>query len=239
MQYLDLIDELPRAAWSIGHRDGDPLGATLHFNGPPVAGAGTPALEIAQLHIDAQYHMRALGADGIQYHAAVLADGTVAQLRDEADELWHCANRAGNRTHLAIHLPLGGAQRPTATQWQATCALFDTLIARYRWPGRHVILGHREWPRSDGKPQKPCPGPILFRMLQEWRGALPQPLRYTVRAPRVNVRQGPGVAYRVAGTMERGDAFVTDALVASKDTGALWAHRADALGFTLLALLRQ
>ena len=239
LRYLDLRDELARAAWSIGQRDEPPLGATLHFNGPPVAGAGTPALEVVQLQADARYHMRAdtLGADGIQYTYAPLSDGQIAILRDDTDELWHCANRAGNATHLAIHIPIGGAQRPTAVQWQAACELFDTLIARYRWPGRHVILGHREWPRSDGKTQKPCPGPILFRMLQEWRGALPELRRYRVRAGVVNVRQGPGIDYKSAGKMTRDEEFLADALVADK-AGQLWAHRVDGLGFTHLSLLR-
>ena len=240
LRFIDLRDELPRAAWSIGRRDDDPLGGTLHFNGPPVAGAGTPALEIAQLRIDARYHMRAdvLGADGIQYTYAALSDGRIGILRDDHDELWHCANRAGNRAHVAVHIPIGGAQRPTAPQWQATCELFDHLIAKYRWPGRHVVLGHREWPRSDGKPQKPCPGPILFRMLQEWRGALATTRRYQVNTALMNVRQGPGVEYKVAGQMRAGEDFLADALVANKKNGQLWAHRVDGLGFSLLELLR-
>lgn len=236
----DLRDKLPRATWSIGTRHGNPAGATLHYNGPPVSLFGNPTTEVAQLASDARYHMRPdlIGGDGIQYHYAILSDGDVCQLRDETAILWHSANAVGNNTHLALHLPLGGAQQPTAAQWKATTDLFDVLISRYHWSGRSVILGHREWPRSDGKPQKSCPGPIVFRRLELWRGALDHGTtntRYRVgRAfPTVNVRQGPGTSYKVAGQMHAGDYLSADAIV----SGGQWAHRADGLGFVAMRLL--
>lgn len=237
----DLRDKLPRAQWEIGHRNGPPLGATLHYNGPPVGAAGNPAAEQAQLAIDARYHMRPdlIGGDGIQYHYAILSNGDVCQLRNETAILWHTANGVGNNTHLGIHLPLGGAQDATARQWQATIELFDQLIARYGWPGRSAILGHREWPRSDGKPQKSCPGPILFRRLQLWRGQLEpaagQITYYTVKAAiaTANIRQGPATSYRIAGQAHAGDTLEIDAIVA----GGRWAHLASGLGFIAISLL--
>jgi len=246
----DLRDKLPHASWWIGHRAGNPAGATLHYNGPPVGTFGNVAAEVAQLAIDARYHMQrgvisASGADGIQYHYAVLSNGDVCQLRDETAILWHSANAVGNNQHLAVHLPLGGAQTPTAAQWRATTDLFDQLIARYHWSCRSVILGHREWPRTDGKPQKSCPGPIIFRMLQLWRGQLPAATitRYRVRFPFpiVNVRQGPGMQYKVAGVMHAGDIVEADAVVmgASPPTSAdlRWLHRRDGLGFVHMSLV--
>jgi hypothetical protein len=243
----DLRDKLPRAGWSIGHRHGSPTGATLHYNGPPVSLFGNPAGELAQLAADARYHMRpdVLGADGIQYTYAILSNGERCQLRDETAILWHSANAVGNNQHLAIHLPLGGAQRPTDAQWQAATLLFDELIGRYHWSGRSVILGHREWPSSDGKPQKSCPGPIVFRQLQLWRGALPPQTitRYRVRFPFpiVNVRQGPGVQYKVAGVMHAGDLVAADAVVmgVAPPTSAdlRWLHRQDGLGFVHMSLV--
>lgn len=249
MQYRDLRDGLARASWSIGRRAGAPTGATLHFNGPPVAGAADVAACIRQLQADARYHMRAdtLHADGIQYHYAALPDGTIGILRDERDELWHSANTTGNRTHLAIHIPIGGAQTPTPAQWRACTDLFDALITRHNWPGRQVILGHREWPRSDGKPQKSCPGPILFRLLQQWRGQLGTPATYRVAYDGTRVRQGAGQQYPVAleGTavLPRGAEIVVDAIVdGTAPAGSAdrrWAHLASQIGFVHLSLVER
>ena len=251
---LDLRGSLPRAKWSIGQRDASPLGATLHYNGPPVSAFGYPGIEVAQLKADARYHMRPggafgdTGADGIQYHYAVLSDGTVCQLRDETAILWHCANTVGNRQHLAIHLPLGGAQRPTDAQWLCATRLFDELMARYEWHSRATILGHREWPRSDGKPQKSCPGPIVFRSLQLWRGQLSPATtvtRYRVTVDVALIREGPGQQFKVAlgGTarMHRGDLLYADASVIGKppagSTNPNWLHRADQVGFVHSSVL--
>ncbi len=253
MQFRDLREGLARASWSIGRRAGDPTGATLHFNGPPVVGATDVAACIRQLQADARYHMRpnAFGpgaaGDGIMYHYAPLPDGSIGILRDERDELWHSANTTGNRTHLAIHVPIGGAQAPTPAQWRACTDLFDALIARYGWPGRQVILGHREWPRSDGKPQKPCPGPILFRMLQAWRGQLPALATYRVAYDGTRVRQGAGQQYPVAlnGTavLPRGREIRVDAIVeGTAPAGSAdrrWAHLANAIGFVHLSLVER
>jgi hypothetical protein len=248
---MDLRDKLPRSGWSIGPREGNPTGATLHYNGPPVAAFGNVAGEIQQLAVDARYHMRVpsqggMGADGIQYHYAVLSDGTVCQLRDETAILWHCANAVGNRAHLSIHLPLGGAQAPTGAQWAAATALFDQLIARYGWAGRGAIVGHREWPRSDGKPQKSCPGPIVFRMLQLWRGQQTSQCRVAYSGSRV--RQGPGQQFKQATNahgqpiaLDRGAVVTVDAIVTGEapqgSHDKRWAHLATGAGFVHLSLL--
>jgi len=247
---LDLRDKLPRAAWTIGQRGSAPTGATLHYNGPPVAVVGDPAGEQRQLAADARYHMRpdTLRADGIQYHYAVLSDGTICQLRDETAVLWHCANGIGNNWHLAIHLPLGGTQAPAPAQWAATTDLFLQLIARYGWVGRGAIVGHREWPRLDGKPQKSCPGPIVFRQLLLWRGAHDLPRRYRASYDYTNVRQGPATSYRVAiagdGTriqLSRGAIVLVDSVIdgvpPSGSTDRRWAHLADQSGFVHASLL--
>ena len=250
---IDLRAMLPRATWSIGRRSGNPTGATLHYNGPPVSAAGDVAGEIRQLYADARYHMQpggafgADGADGIQYHYAILADGQACQLRDETAVLWHCANITGNKAHIAIALPLGGAQRPTDAQWRGTTDLFSQLMARYGWTTRNAIVGHREWPRSDGKPQKSCPGPIVFRMLQIWRGQITAPAltRYRVNVPIALVREGPGQQFRVAlkGTakMREGDVFAADSITIgtapSGSSNPQWVHRADGVGFIHSSLL--
>lgn len=249
----DLRDKLPRAQWSIGHRSGNPTGATLHYNGPPVGAAGNIAAEVAQLASDARYHMRPdlIGGDGIQYHYAVLSNGERCQLRDESAILWHSANAVGNNTHLAIHLPLGGAQAPTAAQWKGATDLFDELISRYGWSGRSAILGHREWPRSDGKPQKSCPGPIVFRSLQLWRGQLPMgnslemAHSYRCAVDVALIREGPGQQYKVAlggfARLHKGDSLGVDAIVTGTppkgSQDARWAHAANSVGFVHMSVL--
>ena len=243
---IDLRRQLPRANWTIGQRAGDPTGATLHYNGPPVVGAGTLMAELRQLAADARYHIAGpLQADGIQYHWAVLCTGEWAQLRDESAVLWHAGNRYANTRHLAIHLPLGGAQQPTPAQWAGTLALFADLQQRYGWAGRDAIKGHRDWPRSDGRPQKSCPGPILARMLRDWRGQLAAAQAYAVAASWARVREGPGQQYRVAlagrALLPQGARVDVDAIVPGQPPEGShdprWAHLASGLGFVHLSLL--
>lgn len=196
---VDLRRELPRAAWSIGTRYGPVRSITLHYNGPPIADR-SHAGEIRQLQADARWHMGPyLNADGLQYHYAVTSGGVLLQCRDEAAVLWHCANRIGNETSLSIHLPLGGTQDATPEQWNALTVLLDALIVDHDLGGRGraAVVGHREWPRSDGKGQSSCPGPVIMRRLAAWRNGAP-----AVRTFRTivdsNVRQGPGRAFSIA-----------------------------------------
>lgn len=167
----DIRHTLPRATWSIGTRRAPPRYLTLHYNGPLVA-ERSPRGELRQLTADARYQMRPgglgspKGGDGLQYHYAVGADGTIYQCRDEAATLWHCAHATGNQWSLSIHLPLGGEQDATDEQWASTLALFTWLCARCMIPtGR--VRGHQEWSGSQ------CPGPHLMPRLRTWRSTAP------------------------------------------------------------------
>lgn len=248
----DLRRDLPRRSWEIG-RNAHKTTITLHYNGPAVANR-THAAEIAQLIGDARYHMRpggvgaANGADGIQYHLAILSDGTFYQLRDLDAELWHCANAAGNSSSIAIHLPLGGTQDATAPQWQAFGVLSDALIADYRMAGRSAVRGHREWPRSDGKPQSTCPGPLLMARLIDWRQTRtsePACLRFRVIVDVVNIREGKGTQYPVAlhgtATLARGTVFDASEIVIGTPVAGdpRWVHRADQIGFVHMSCVEQ
>lgn len=249
---VDLRAALPRAVWEIG-RQAHKRFVTLHFNGPAVAGAGDVAAERAQLVADARWQMRpgglgaASGGDGLQYHFAILSDGAICQTRDLDAVLWHCANAIGNRESVAVHIPRGEGQDATDLQWSAFGRLCDRLIADFSMAGRQVVLGHREWPKYDDQgnrvPNSVCPGPILFRRLQLWRGTLPAPRVYRVIGDVVNTREGPGITYPVAlrGTaqLRRGATFVADSIATG---GAVegnpgWAHRADGIGFISLRWL--
>lgn len=231
IEFLDLRDVLPHANWTIGARGGLPTGQTLHYNGPPVKNR-THAGEIAQLIEDARWHMRkdAFGpgspGDGLQYHLAVLSDGTPVQCRDPLRVLWHCANATGNRWSLSLHLPLGGAQDATDAQWAMTARIFEAAGQYYGWR-RTAVKGHREWPRLDGISQSACPGPPLTKRLNAWRN-VPISRRYRVAASDgANVRTGPGLGYAIAKVYPLGHEFDAVTVAALPN----WLHSADGYGF--------
>jgi hypothetical protein len=240
----DIQEMLPQATWSIGTRKEAPRYLTLHFNGPAIANR-TPKGELNQLIADAKYHMRpgalgaASGGDGLQYHYAVLSDGTIYQCRDDAAVLWHCAHKVGNAQSLAIHVPVGGQQDATDAQWASTTLLFDWLRTRYAIPIERVI-GHCEW---GTKPA--CPGPKLMPRLIRWRqSALATPIAAcgTVTVATA-VYEAPTTEAHVAlggkATLGVGAAIDVDAITVGKLTlgDVRWLHRADGLGFVPYAAL--
>lgn len=214
---------------------------TLHYNGPPVPGFGSPAREWRHVvQVDVPNHQQRLSADSLQYHFVVLSDGAIHQTRDLELPAWHCGDAEGNRSSIAVHLPLGGTQDATPAQWAATERLFFALIAEYRLAGRTAVKGHDEW-----KPTL-CPGPQLRRRLQSWRTAQPSAgglyrIRGDVAA--ANVREGPGRAFPIAlggrAVMWPGDMLDADALVAGELVGddPIWLHRRDGVGFVHRSLV--
>jgi hypothetical protein len=228
-------------------REGVVTSVTLHYNGPAVSGAGTPERELRQIvNIDVPNHQQRIGADSLMYHLVVLSDGSIHQTRDYDLIAWHCRNREGNHHSLAIHLPVGGAQRPTARQWDATVGLFEALIEDYDLEGRSVVKGHREWSATE------CPGPILMERLRAWRGAAddqsPAPsgggfyrVRRDVSAARI--RTGPGRDFPVAlnglARMWPGDLLEADKVVEGETIAGdrRWVHRRDGLGYVHVSLV--
>lgn len=236
----DLRGTLPRAAWSIGTRPGTPTSITIHYNGPPVRDRSHRG-EINQLIFDARFQMRpgalgaASGGDGLQYHYAVLSDGTIYQTRDLSAILWHCGHAHGNTWSLAIHLPLGGQQDATAPQWAATERLMDGLIDEFAMAGRRQARGHQEW--SDTA----CPGRLMPRVrLFRDNQLFDPPKRFLIVFDEANVRQGPGLGFPIAAVMQPGEVLEANALVLGENIGGetRWAHRVDGLGFVHMSLLR-
>lgn len=139
---------------------------TVHYNGPPVGAYGYPNGELDQLRFDATYHMRpaVLNADGIQYNLAILSNGDVVKLRDFYDSLWHCGNAIGNTQSVAIHIPLGGSQQPTAATLAALRRVLDTIRAS---ENIHVtnVRNHYEWKLTQ------CPGQALGTFVNDYRNA--------------------------------------------------------------------
>jgi len=233
----DIEDMLPHRAWQIGARVGAPRYLTLHYNGPEVANR-TPRGELAQLTADANYHMRPggvgapQGADGLQYHYAVISDGTIYQCRADTAVLWHSGNAVGNAQSLSIHVPIGGQQDATPAQWAAVTSLFDWLRGRYAIPIERVV-GHSAWKPTD------CPGPRLTPRLSAWRQASPATRVQARGVARVDtaVYEAPSPTARIAlagkAHLSVGQAMDVDAiLVGAPALGDVrWLHRADGLGF--------
>jgi hypothetical protein len=156
----------------------------LHYNGPaaPTRAGGSQSQILGWLReVVIPNHIARIGADGVQYHAWVAADGTIYQLRDWNMALWHCGNLARNNTSIAVHIPIGGLQRPTDVQWQRATALLDALRHEYNIP-RSNVYGHLECGASE------CPGSILMPMLREWRSSSAD----VVGARIVSVKRGGG-----------------------------------------------
>lgn len=229
-------------------RTGAVTGATLHYNGPPVPGAGTPERELRQLiDVDVPWQQRSLGADSLMYHFAVLSDGTICQTRDLDLIAWHCRTSDGNNHHLAVHLPIGGTQRPTTRQWDSTVALFEEIIDEYGLGGRSAVKAHQEWVSTE------CPGPVLMQRLRAWRtgsgtrataqtGGLFR-IKRDVSAARVRTgptRQSP-VALDGNARMYPGDLLDADRIENGEAIGGekRWAHRRDGLGWVHLSLLSR
>lgn len=251
---LEIRDLRPRLDVKPGRRsrrrrEGRVTGATLHYNGPPVPGFGTPSRELRQLtHVDVPWQQRSLNADSLMYHFAVLSNGEIWQTRDLDLIAWHCRDSEGNEHHLAVHLPLGGMQRPTAAQWDATVSLFDAIMDEYGLEARGVIKGHLEWTSTE------CPGPILMHRLRQWRAGGPGGtaerdsagmfrIRRDISAARVRTaptRESP-VALDGRARMYPGDVLDADHVVEGEAIGSenRWAHRRDGLGYVHLSLLTR
>jgi hypothetical protein len=190
---------------------------------------------LEQLRIDCAWQMRpgwggsTDGADGIQYHYVVSADGIVYQCRDAHASLWHCGHAIGNTRSLSIHLPLGGDQDATSAQWNATTDLFQMLCHEYHIVKTNVV-GHCEWGGSA------CPGPHLMTRLRAWRAvpSLIPPTEHDAIRMRVRqglhatVRQGPGRTFPIAGSFRPGTTFYMDKIVPGERVldDARWAHMA-------------
>ena len=235
----DIQAMLPRANWDIGTRTGAPRYTTLHYNGPAVRLRGSQKAELNQLKIDARYHMRpgalgsAKGGDGLQYHFAVLSDGTIYQTRALDSILWHCGHKTGNSWSLSVQLPLGGNQDATDSQWAATTLLFDWLRREFAIPTDR-ILGHCEW---GTKPD--CPGPSLLPRLVRWRkAAASTPLHRGFAIARATaIYEGPSPRYPVAlrgqATLAPAAAVEVDAIVIGTfEAGdSRWLHLKNGVGF--------
>jgi hypothetical protein len=239
---IDIRAALPHRDWQIGRRAAT-TSITWHWNGPAVpAGRQSGAGLIGQLIADSDWQMRpgwggtVAGAPHLMYLLVFDALGRIYQTADEREILWHCAHQDGNGRGLALHLPIGEGQEPTLPQLAALVRATDLLRDHYRIPLARTV-GHLEWKHATA-----CPGPVLMAELERYRTGVP-PLapptptpaglrRFQLRTDlttNVNVRQGPGVNFPVAGRMKPGTILFVDVVKASEPLDAahpLWVHMA-------------
>lgn len=237
-------------------RRGPVIGATLHYNGPALAFVPDPARELNfVVNTDTAEHQKRIGGDSLMYHFVVLSDGQIWQTRNLEYPAWHCGNSIGNERSLAVHLPIGGNQQPTAVQWLSVERLLDALAADYGFT-RADVVGHNEWPRVTGaaRPsatyrvlpkQSGCPGRAVHTKLVEYRAGKPanQPSRETwVSLWHAPVRQAPRVSFDnglpvpIAGWLTPGQEVEVDLLKSDGDAQEIkgvreWLHLANGLGF--------
>jgi hypothetical protein len=244
MKIRDLRGILPHAdGWSQGSRLITRY-VTAHYNGPEIAQNRSLDAWIDHLRFIAEFHMGPyLGGDTIEYHYAILPDGTICQCRQETDITWHCNNTTGNNEAISVHFPIGGVQKPTTAAWSAFTELSDHLIAKYKMSGRRAVYGHRQWPDDSTalpvphiewqRGQGPCPGNAIMALLEEWiAGTERQHYRVlaNIHDGFAAVRQGPGRWYPIAwnghcklpaGHEIEADQVVTGELIGNS---ALWVH---------------
>jgi hypothetical protein len=236
----NIITQLPRAGWTIGWRRlSDISYIVAHFNGPPVATnrLAMPGL-MEQLRIDVGWQMQKgwagvpSGADGLQYHYVIGANGEILQTRELTSSLWHCGHSKANPKGIAIHVPIGlnektmQYQQPTGEQKQSMLTLIHTLCQEFNIP-RQKVLGHVELGTTAY-----CPGTPLMEAVKQYRssgGFIKQtpvvehpPLktmqRYAVKQGiRATIRTGPSRHYDVVrnikpGTTENPRIIVVDVI---------------------------
>lgn len=235
---IDFRAELARASWSRPARRATRY-ATVHYNGPAVKAFGYPRGELDQLWFDARYHMRAdvLGADGLQYHAAITSDGNIYQCRDWSLSLWHCGNTIGNAESVSIHLPLGGNQIATERQRASLRRLLEALRADYGFD-RANVRNHSEWKNTQ------CPGNYLRQWVSDYRTEKQAaPLEWFETVVNANCRSAPAMSgdVKVIEVTPAGTVFGVDAIIEDGEAyrgERAYVHRADGIGFYHLSVVR-
>jgi hypothetical protein len=208
------------------NRRGAVTSATVHYNGPAMGAFGNPMRELDFIvNVDVKNHQVRIGADNLCYHFAVLSDGQIWQTRDLGLIAWHSADAVGNEHSIAVHLPLGQGQVPTAPQIAALTRLLDALGADYHF-ARTAVKGHGEWSNFH---HTACPGGLVMDVVKHYRAGPAVGRQVRVTAGTLNIRQGPTTAYKIAGQLHLGDVVVVDG---TKDEGqGKWWHIASGIGF--------
>ncbi len=216
---------LTKASGMHRNRRGAVTSATVHYNGPAMGAFGNPQRELDFIvNVDVKNHQDRIGADNLCYHFAVLSDGQIWQTRSLELVAWHSANAEGNEHSIAVHLPLGLGQVPTAAQITALYRLLAALGQDYGF-ARAAVKGHGEWSNFH---HTACPGGLVMTVVRAYRAGLAvQRVRVTTNV--LNIRQGANTSYPIAGQLHLGDVVEVDG---TKDEGqGKWWHLSNGSGF--------
>ncbi len=186
MKTVDLRASLPRRQRVVGLRELSEIGlVVVHCDGrdrEPGDDDLAVLKEHAQFHIDKNWGSTAQPAygDGLMYHFAVTSRA-IYETRDLHEVTWHA--RGANRSGLAIVLPCGFDQAPTAGQIRNLLALLDWLIN-----GRDDlqleykdVWGHGELTQYGN--DTPCPGASLREWVQNYRRNGPPDDDFPIEGP--------------------------------------------------------
>lgn len=136
-------------------------GLIFHYAGPA---QNRTVSALSRLNSYAVYHARpnAFGpganGNGIMYHIGIAEDGTKYLLRDLEEDRWHCGAWPYNGTWIAVNIPIGEGQAPTAAQEKAALEVAEDWL-KYKGLSRFYVKGHLEVGSSN------CCGPTLMQRL--------------------------------------------------------------------------
>jgi len=120
-------------------------------------------------HISDNSHLKKGGAPKIAYHYTIEKDGTVYNVNDLTDVVWHC----GKQNIISIGIMLCGdftgpshigKSEPTKAQTRSLKQLLEYLITELRL-NKKAIYGHNDFGKDN------CPGIVITNVIKEFKSA--------------------------------------------------------------------
>lgn len=250
---IDLSDEIDALPHQPGYRvlaeRAPERYITLHYSGVPAGRYAdrSEAAELRRILAEAREHLNRdwdagagkVYADGYMYDLVVLSNGKVVRTRRRRQQLWHAGNGIANEQSWSVHVLCDNGQDLTPKQRASLFRLFDVLRAMTNI-ARADVVGHNEWPRTQGRPQPSasfrtlfgqsmCPGRLIhkhlaaYRAIRETHAAPPAPAPATGRTVRLDL--GPYTADSPILGAPRGTADQWRAVFAAKGAGGGYTPR--------------
>lgn len=120
-------------------------------------------------HISKESHLKpGVGAPKIAYHLTIEKDGTIYQVNEYSDIVWHCAGQ--NLSSIGIMIcgdfsgpSYTGKSIPTAQQIDSLEWLYDHLTKEFKLPKKEVY-GHCDFGKEN------CPGTMVYNFIKTYKG---------------------------------------------------------------------